>query len=129
MKQVFDQASISLTKEQFIVLCHLESGPQPQTSLAMITERDKGSLTRLVQTLERKNYVIKKSSKNDNRVNFVEITQLGNSILQKTKPIVNQVFNEVEQQISPEELTIAISVLEKIQQNTLKIIEQKEINV
>ncbi|MDB9775399.1 MarR family transcriptional regulator [Vicingaceae bacterium] len=129
MKQVFDQASISLTKEQFIVLCHLESGPQPQTSLAMITERDKGSLTRLVQTLERKNYVIKKSSKNDNRVNFVEITQLGNSILQKTKPIVNQVFNDVEQQISPEELTIAISVLEKIQQNTLKIIEQKEINV
>ena len=129
MKQVFNQASISLTKEQFIVLCHLESGPQPQTSLAMITERDKGSLTRLVQTLERKNYVIKKSSKNDNRVNFVEITQLGNSILQKTKPIVNQVFNDVEQQISPEELTIAISVLEKIQQNTLKIIEQKEINV
>jgi len=118
LKKEFTKAKVSLTKEQFIVLCYLQGGAKPQNSLAMITERNKGSLTRLVQTLERNEYIIRKCCKKDHRVNFVEISEKGQAIFEKTKPIVTAVYSKAQENISEEDLRITISVLEKIQQNS-----------
>lgn len=119
-----NEAKISLTKEQFIVLCHIEEEAKPQTSLVMITERNKGSLTRLLQTLERKKYVIKKSCEVDNRVNYIEITPAGREVLEKTKPIVKEVFEKAQRNISENELDIAMRVLEQIRQNVIQFNEK-----
>jgi DNA-binding MarR family transcriptional regulator len=128
LKHAFAQAKSSLTKEQFIMLCHLEEGPKAQTSLAMITERDKGSLTRLVQTLERKQLVIKKCCEQDNRVNHVEITPKGKKVIAAAKPMVIEVFNHAQENIDKNDLEIALKVLEKLQKNVIETIENKEIN-
>ncbi len=52
IQQSLDYHNIPLTKEQFVVLLYLEEEAKPQSFLAHITERNKGSLTRLVQSLE-----------------------------------------------------------------------------
>ncbi len=127
LKHAFAQSKSSLTKEQFIMLCHLEEGPKAQTSLAMITERDKGSLTRLVQTLERKELVIRKCCEQDNRVNYVQITPKGKKVIAKAKPMVIEVFEQAQENIDQKELTIAIAVLEQLQKNVIQTIENKEI--
>lgn len=87
VKNSFLQHNIALTKEQFIVLACVEEESQPQSSLANITERDKGSLARLVQSLEKKKYVVRKACCEDNRVNWVQITEKGKSILKKRNPL------------------------------------------
>ncbi len=57
-KEKLKQHHIDLTREQWILLKKLNDGDgQAQNDLAIITERNKASLTRLINTMERKNYV------------------------------------------------------------------------
>ena len=58
IRDKFEQYNIKLSLEQWIILrvLHMEDGV-PQNSLAMITERHKASLTRIIGTMERKNLV------------------------------------------------------------------------
>jgi DNA-binding MarR family transcriptional regulator len=126
IKAQFTANGISLTKEQFVLLMHVEEGPKPQSSLAMITERDKGSLTRLVQSLEKKNYVTRKMCEADGRVNHVKITKKGIDVLNQTKPIVSELFVQLKSGIEEEEKEIALKVLEKILDNATKELEKIE---
>lgn len=126
VKAEFCENNIELTKEQFIVLLCLEGEPKSQSSLAFITERDKGSLTRLIQSLEKKAYVNRKNDKQDSRVNLVEITSKGKAILESTKPIIQSLFNRLQDGIKEEEIKIAKTVLERVQVNAQKELEKIE---
>jgi DNA-binding MarR family transcriptional regulator len=124
IKSYFSEHNIPLTKEQLIVLWRLKEEPRPQSFLAMITERDKGSLARLVQSLEKKNYVQKKICKEDSRVNWIEITAEGRAILEDTQPVLWEIFNLLQEGIEEEEIEIAIKVIQKVQENAQKEIEK-----
>lgn len=121
-----EQQGLGLSKEQFIVLHHLEEEDKAQSMLAMITERDKGSLTRLVQSLEKKELVKRKVCPNDSRVNRVSITEKGRAILEQTKPIFKEVFNVLEAGISEEEKAIVDRVLQKLRENANHEMEKLE---
>lgn len=117
---------VPITKEQFIVLLCLEEGSKSQSFLAVLTERDKGSLTRLIQSLEKKSYLKRKVSQEDHRVNEVELTTKGNQVLEETKPIMKNLFAVLQNGIEEEEMEIATRVLEKIQTNATDEIERIE---
>ena len=121
-----EQQGLSLSKEQFIVLHHLEEEDKAQSMLAMITERDKGSLTRLVQSLEKKGLVKRKVCSNDSRVNRVSITEKGRAMLEQTKPIFKEVFKVLEAGISEEEKAIVDRVLQKLRENANHEMEKLE---
>lgn len=121
-----EQQGLSLSKEQFIVLHHLEEEDKAQSMLAMITERDKSSLTRLVQSLEKKGLVKRKVCPNDSRVNRVSITEKGRAILEQTKPIFKEVFKVLEAGISEEEKAIVDRVLQKLRENANHEMEKLE---
>lgn len=126
VKSHFIGNNIPLTKEQFIVLLCLEEGFKSQSFLAMVTERDKGSLTRLIQSLEKKSYVKRTISAEDSRVNEVELTSKGKVILEETKPVMKKLFSIVQQGITESEMELATQVLEKMQRNVMNIIEKIE---
>ncbi len=126
VKSHFIGNNIPLTKEQFIVLLCLEEGFKSQSFLAMVTERDKGSLTRLIQSLEKKSYVKRTISAEDSRVNEVELTSIGKVILEETKPVMKKLFSIVQQGITESEMELATQVLEKMQRNVMNIIEKIE---
>ncbi|MFB1023045.1 MAG: MarR family transcriptional regulator [Vicingaceae bacterium] len=126
VKSHFIGNNIPLTKEQFIVLLCLEEGFKSQSFLAMVTERDKGSLTRLIQSLEKKSYVKRTISAEDSRVNEVELTSIGKVILEETKPVMKKLFSIVQQGITESEIELATQVLEKMQRNVMNIIEKIE---
>jgi len=126
IKSHFAMHKIKLTKEQFIVLLCLEAGRKSQSFLAIITERDKGSLTRLIQSLEKKSYVKRAISDKDSRVNEVELTSQGSLILEETKPVMKKLFSKVQQGISESEMELATQVLEKMQQNAINEIQKIE---
>lgn len=120
----FEAQKVPLTKEQFIVLMRLENEPQPQSFLAQITERDKGSLTRLVQSLEKKGFVNRKVCKQDSRVNQVAITKSGAAILNKVKPVLLEIFDQLQEGITEEEKQTTLRVLKSIQENSMKELEK-----
>lgn len=117
IKSRFNEAGMDLTKAQFILLKFLYSGPQPQSALAIITERDKGSLTRLVQSMERKKLVKRRTSKEDQRVNVVELTPLGFEFLENAKPVIQGLFSTLSKGIEKDEQEIAMRVLKCIRHN------------
>ena len=113
--------SIDLSKEQFIVLKYLnDKDGLIQNDLAFITNRSKTALTRLIQTMEKKDLVYRKPSPTDLRVNHVFLTNHGRNKWEEAYPHFRFVDRELQKGISESALQTVRETLEKIQTN-LKI--------
>jgi len=113
-----------LTFEQLLLLfmLHQKDG-QNQNDLAFVTERNKASLARLVDILEKKNLVARLPSVKDKRVNRIFLTKQGQIVFKETIPVVNEAFEKMQEGISPEEKELAIKILQKIQNNIKNLIK------
>lgn len=118
LHEALNQNGIDLSKEQMIVLkkLHDQDGLN-QHELAFLTLRDKSSLTRLLKKMEKKKFIIRKQCKEDKRANNVYLTNLGREIFVKTRPVIKQILDTVQQNISKEEKDQIIKILKKIQFN------------
>ncbi len=109
---------IDLSKEQFIVLKYLnDKDGLIQNDLAFVTNRSKTALTRLIQTMEKKNLVFRKSSSSDLRVNHVYLTDNGRETWEKAYPHFQWIDTELQKGISEEALQTVRETMEQIQQN------------
>lgn len=109
------EENIMLSKIQWILLKILDDrGPQVQIELAFLTERNKASLTRLINTLERKGYVKRVTSRSDKRSNKVFISEKGKKELQQTSPIFQKIMSEIQSGIVQSEQLQVIGVMKKI---------------
>jgi DNA-binding MarR family transcriptional regulator len=114
----FKQHGLDLTLEQMIILKILQDQDGcPQNDLALVTERHKASLTRLLATMEKKNLVAKIPDKSDKRVNRVYVTKTGHQYFQSTIPIMLETMKEIQKGLNEEEIQITIGALQKIQNN------------
>lgn len=118
LKESLNKVDLNLTKEQMIVLkkLHDQDGLN-QNELAFLTIRNKSSLTRLLIKMENKKYIIRKQSNDDKRINKVYVTKLGREIFQKTKPVLRDLIDRMEKNISEGEKKQIIKILKKIQFN------------
>ena len=118
LKDAFAQHAIDMTKEQFILLkvLHDRDGVI-QKDLAFITERNKGSLARLINTMEKKNFVARIPDTEDKRINRVYLTAHGQKIFLQIQPVLHTCMQKVQQGLTEEEIKTTIAVLEKIQKN------------
>ncbi|MFK8010147.1 MAG: MarR family winged helix-turn-helix transcriptional regulator [Saprospiraceae bacterium] len=121
MKVNFQEHGFDLTHEQFILIAHLyhEDGIN-QKDLAFITDRNKGSLARLVNTVEKKNLVARIPSTEDKRVNQIYLTKQGRCVFEKLKPVLDECEAKVKKGLTQKEVKAMIAVLEKIQNNISK---------
>ena len=118
VKEQARERGIDMTREQFILLkmLHLNDGV-PQSELAFIAENNKSSITRLINTMEKKNLVARIPSTEDGRVNHIYLTKKGRSVFTEVFPLVNNLRLEIEQGISEKEMQITINVLQKMLKN------------
>jgi len=109
---------INLSKEQFIVLKHLdEKDGRIQNDLAFITNRSKTALTRLIQTMEKKGLVSRSVSEKDMRINHVYLTPLGQQTWEKSYPFFLEIIEELQKGLSQEDIINAQKVMKQIQSN------------
>ncbi|WP_299528223.1 MarR family transcriptional regulator [uncultured Lutibacter sp.] len=122
ISEVFLQNNIQVTKEQWIVLKILFEDNEPliQNELAFITNRNKASLTRLINVMEKNNLVTRIPSKNDSRKNLIQITETGKLLFLKMKPLMLHTLEKMQQGITEEEKKIFFNVMTKIQFNLKK---------
>jgi DNA-binding MarR family transcriptional regulator len=111
--------NITITKQQWIVLKILFENPEGiiQNKLAFITDRNKASLTRLINGMERNKLVSRIRSQEDSRKNIVYNTQNGNELFLKTKPIMLKSISKVQEGITKDEMNHFIQIMSKIQKN------------
>lgn len=118
---ILQEHGIDLSKEQWLVLKKLhENDGQIQSNLAFLTNRCKTSLTRLINTLEKKGYVHRVSSKKDKRINHVYLTDTGINIFNRSRPVLNILVTNLQEGIDPKDMDKTIKVLQKIQENINK---------
>ena len=89
LQKNFKQDNVEITIEQWSVLYHLwkEDG-MSQQELCDATFRDKPSITRLVDNLERIKLVKRNASKEDRRKNLIVLTPEGKELEEKCMEIV-----------------------------------------
>ncbi len=118
MHEAMARHGLDLSKEQMIVLKKLtERDGLNQNELAFLTYRDKSSLARLLSKMEQKNYIFRKQNSEDKRINEVFLTDTGKSIYQKTRPVIKEIIDTMEQDITQEEKKLVIGILKKVQGN------------
>ena len=119
LQKNFRNAGLEITIEQWSILYHLwkEDGLSQQ-ELCTRTFRDKASITRLIDNIEKLGLVERIASKDDRRVNLVYLTDAAKPLQEAPYNLANQTMNEALQGISKEEIEIVKSVFQRVYENS-----------
>ena len=118
MQKKFNAANINLTIEQWSVLYHLwkEDG-RSQQELCNATFRDKPSITRLIDNLEKLGLVKRVSDEKDRRINKVFITKNAQKLQEETMLMAEETLNEALEGVPPDQVDMCKEVLQKVYDN------------
>ena len=118
LQKHFKQSGLDITIEQWSVLYHLwkEDGLSQQ-QLCDATYRDKPSITRLVDNLEKLKLVKRVPSKDDRRINLIFLTRESEQLQEQTMQLANQTLNEALEGVSNAQIDIAKEVLRRVYDN------------
>ena len=115
----FRQNGIEITPEQWTILLSLwEKDGITQQDLCNATFKDKPSMTRLIDNMEKQHLVVRISDKKDKRTNLVYLTKTGRELESQSFKIAISTLHEALHGISVEEMKIGQEVLRKIFTNT-----------
>ncbi len=115
---------VDLTLKQFILLHKVSEEGRTQSELALITERNKGSLTRLIHSLERKDFVVRASSESDRRINIIEATATGIKAMKRAQKVVMHVFDELTEGLTEKESKAMIRTARKLMSRSIELIDR-----
>jgi len=112
---------INVTPEQYLVLDILWERPSlSQQNIADIIQKDKNSVTKIIDSLERKNLVNRVVDKRDRRINKIELTPEGLALEKITTEVAVNYMNEVIKGIDSKDLDKLVEVMRKLKNNLEK---------
>jgi len=118
LQKNFRQAGLEITIEQWSVLYHLwKQDGLSQQELGTRTFRDKASITRLIDNLEKQGLVTRVASSTDRRINLVCLTETAKPLQEQTYHLANDTMHEALQNITKEEIETVRNVLQKVYDN------------
>lgn len=118
LQKKFNNASLNLTIEQWSVLCQLwKHDGISQQDLGNKTFRDKPSITRLVDNLEKSQLVRRVASEADRRINLVFLTRHGQRLEEQTMALAEETLNEALAGIPGEQVNLCRDILHRVYEN------------
>ena len=121
IQKLLDEIEPKLTPEQFFLLFKLYvNDGQSQRELADKNLNDYPNITRLIDKLEKKGYVYKKTDENDHRIFKVYISEKGKSRIKSNIPLIIRERKILMKGVSPEEEKIFRDVLKLMEKNIPK---------
>lgn len=115
----FAKAGYDVTCEQWSVLVNLgKKNGQSQQDLAGLTCKDKTTITRLIDNMEKHNLVVRIPDKNDKRQKLIYLTKKGRDLQEELKGIIAQTLKEAQKAIKTNDLETCKRVLEQVYENT-----------
>ncbi len=118
LQKKFNANDLKLTIEQWSVLYHLwkEDG-KSQQELCNATFRDKPSITRLIDNLEKLNLVRRMPDQTDRRINKVHLTKSALKLQEQSMLMAEETLNEALEGVPAEHIDICKEVLQRVYDN------------
>ena len=117
VQNVFN-SGLDISMDQWMILGPIWQLESPsQKELGEICFRDKPSITRIIDSLEKKSLVVRVPDQIDHRIKRVVLTKAGKQLFYDVLPIMEKTREEVRGNIPEEEIQIFKKVLSKIIEN------------
>ena len=117
VQNVFN-SGLDISMDQWMILGPIWQLESPsQKELGEICFRDKPSITRIIDSLEKKSLVVRVPDQIDHRIKRVILTNAGKQLFYDVLPIMEKTREEVRGDIPEEEIQIFKNVLSKIIKN------------
>ena len=121
LQKNFREHNFDVTIEQWSILYHLwKQDGLSQQQLCEASFRDKPSMTRLVDNLEKQTLVKRVASSQDRRINLIYLTPDGLKLQDNLMELANKTLNEALEGVSHGQVEIAKEVLQKVHDNLSK---------
>jgi DNA-binding MarR family transcriptional regulator len=118
LQKKFNTSGVNLTIEQWSVLYQLwKQDGASQQELCNATFRDKPSITRLVDNLEKLNLVNRVSDENDRRINKIFLTKAALKLQEETMALAEETLNEALSGVPADQVEMCKVVLQKVYDN------------
>ena len=112
------QQDVPLTPEQFMLIDLLwNQGEMSQQELADQMHKDKNSVTRLVDAIERKGFVVRRQNTSDRRSNTLVLTEQAEKLKADAKQKGISILDKMLEGISEDELRTFLTTLRKLRLN------------
>ena len=113
--QAISNAGYNITMEQLAVLEMLDfQGDMNMTELSNAVWKQNANITRIVDTLEKRQLVVRKAIEGDRRANLVSITDEGKQLFKDVIPIITEFYEYAVSCITKKEAEITLNMLKKI---------------
>lgn len=110
--------NIDLTPEQFLLIDMLwNQGDLKQQQLADEMQKDKNSVTKLIDALEQKGLVMRHQNPTDRRSNTIVLTEKGHSLKLDAKTVGISSLDKMLEGLSEQEIQSFIVVMRRISKN------------
>ena len=120
-KRFFDDLQkngIDVTPEQYLVLDILwDNQPLSQQKIADMIQKDKNSVTKIIDSLEKKSLVSRIVDKNDRRINKIELTKEGRDLEKIATEVAIKFMNDTIQDIDKQDLDTFVKVMRQMKNN------------
>lgn len=108
-------ADADFTFSQWVVLMAVRDGIADTCGeIARHMDHDNGAITRLVDQLEERGFLVRSRSRSDRRVVHLEITPAGRALARSLLPRIVEFWNEVLEGFSPDEATQLVALLSRL---------------
>ncbi len=109
---------INLTPEQYLVMDILwDAEMLSQQAIADIIQKDKNSVTKFIDSLEKKGLVYRTVNKYDRRINNIKVSEEGMKLKNKTTEVAVKMMGNVLKDIKEEDLIAFDKVMNQIKSN------------
>ena len=114
-------SGLNISMDQWMILGPIWQLQSPsQKELGEICLKNKPSISRIIDSLEKKSLVVRVSDQIDNRIKRVVLTKAGKQLFYDVLPIMEKTREEVRGEIPEEEIEVFKNVLSKIIENLNK---------
>ena len=109
---------LEITPEQWIVLVQLwNQDAQTQSALSELTLRDRPTMSRIIDTMEKSGLVERTVDTQDARTRLVKLTRVGKSLQAKLVPVAKDIVSRLEAGISERDLETTHRTLARMLEN------------
>ena len=119
--QRFSAKNFEITPEQLMVLSALiDHDGLYQRQIGMITLKDRPNITRIINILEKMNFVTRKPDVNKRKIYKIFVTDEGKNVVKKVMPTALELWENIVDGVDEDELEITLKVLNKFRENLMK---------
>ncbi len=119
--QRFSAKNFEITPEQLMVLSALiDHDGLYQRQIGMITLKDRPNITRIINILEKMNFVTRKPDVNKRKIYKIFVTDEGKNVVKKVMPTALELWENIVDGVNEDELEITLKVMNKFKENLMK---------